>query len=187
MGMVSPPRADWTVKRVHALPYDGNRYEIIDGELFVTPAPQLVHQAIVSELFLLVGPYAKRVGLDPLTSPADITFSDRTLVQPDIFVLPKVNGRRIATYAEISSLILTVEVLSKSSRKLDRGKKRLLFQREGVPEYWIVDGDARVIERWRPGASDAEVLTATLAWQPVASHAPLEIDLVAFFSDIFPD
>ncbi len=186
MAMVSPSRADWTVERLHRLPDDGNRYEIIDGELFVTPSPRLVHQHVVSELFLIVGPYAKRVGLDPLTSPADITFSDRTLVQPDIFVLPLVNGRRIATYAEISSLILTIEVLSKSSRKLDRGKKRHLFQRERVPEYWIVDGEARVIERWRPDADAAEVLTAELTWQPVAFLPPLQIDLVAFFADIYP-
>jgi len=65
--------------------------------------------------------------------------------------------------------------------------KRLLFQRAGVPEYWIVDLDARLVERWRPGEERPEVITERLRWQPDPSTSPLEIDLPAFFTQVRGD
>ena len=63
----------------------------------------------------------------------------------------------------------------------------MLFQRAGVPEYWIVDLDARLVERWRPGDERPEVLTERLRWQPDAATPPLEIDLSAFFAQVVGD
>lgn len=62
--------------------------------------------------------------------------------------------------------------------------KRVLFQRADVPEYWIVDLDARLVERWRPGDDRPEVLTERLQWQPEPGAAPLEIDVQAFFAQV---
>ena len=77
-----------------------------------------------------------------------------------------------------------MEVLSPSTARADRTVKRRLFQRTGVPEYWIVDLDARVVERWRPGDDRPEVLTDSLHWQPAAAAEPLRIDLPAFFMQV---
>src|SRR5205823_894182 len=109
MGM--PRTAErWTADMVRALPDDGNRYEVVDGQLLVTPAP--------------------------------------------------------------------------SSARADRQAKRRLYQEEGVPEYWIVDLDARVVERWRPGDERPEIVAATLTWQPDPSTAPLQLDVGVLFYEV---
>jgi Uma2 family endonuclease len=81
-------------------------------------------------------------------------------------------------------LLLAVEVLSPSTGRADRQAKRRLYQRQRVPEYWIVDVDARLIERWRPADERPEILTERLAWHPDAAHPPLEIDVPAYFADV---
>ena len=94
MGMPQPA-PNWTVEQVLALPDDGNRYEVVDGELLVTPAPMFRHQDAILALVRRLEPFVRsnRVG-DLSISPADIELDDHTLVQPDIFVfeLPEVSG-----------------------------------------------------------------------------------------------
>src|SRR5215471_919174 len=106
MGMPQT-RHDWTVEEVHALPDDGNRYEVIDGELFVTPAPAWKHQEAISVLFRMVADYldAQAAG-HAYFSPADIIFSPRRLVQPDMFVVPLVAGRKPARWDVVRHLML---------------------------------------------------------------------------------
>ncbi len=183
----SPYRKDWTVTELRGLPADGNRYEIIDGVLHVTPSPKVVHQRAVLELLLRIGPYAKAVGLDPMVSPADLVFSDSTLVQPDLFVLPRVDGRGIQRWEDFTSLVLAVEVFSRSTHRRDRTEKRDLYQRQRVPEYWIVDIDAHVVALWRPESRVPEVMGSLLFWQPVSEFEPLLIDLVEFFDSVRDD
>jgi Uma2 family endonuclease len=174
--------ADWTVARLHALPDDGNRYEIIDGELYVTPAPLFRHQIILGRLHVAIFQYADQHDLDVLLSPADIAFSDRTLVQPDLFAFPRVQGKTIEHYDDIEQLWLVVEVLSKSTSTRDRTVKRRLYSEQRIPEYWIVDGSAQRIERWRPDAQEPEILTDWIEWHPNLIVAPLRIDLRRIFS-----
>jgi Uma2 family endonuclease len=178
----------WTAEMVRALPDDGNRYEVIDGELFVTPAPRALHQRAVGELFVRLWHYvrAAKAG-EAMTSPADIEFREDRLVQPDIFVITlRPGGRKVREWQEIKSLVLAVEVLSPSTARADRQVKRRLYQEEPVGEYWIVDLDARVIERWRHGDQRPEVPSDRLAW-PAPSTPALEIDLPAFFRDVLDD
>ena len=174
----------WTVEMVHALPDDGNRYEVIDGELFVTPAPSPVHQRAVRELLYIIGPYvtAHAIG-DALMAPADVVYGPRKMVQPDLFVLPLVGGAPPRTWMEVGHLILVAEVLSPSTRRADRGKKRDLYQDKGVPEYWVVDTDARTVERYRPDDS-FEILTESLEWRPDHDVPALVIDLPAYFDRV---
>jgi Uma2 family endonuclease len=115
------------------------------------------------------------------SSPADIEFDPHTLVQPDVFVAPSVAGRRPRNWAEITGLLLAVEVLSPSSARADRMTKRRRYQRAGVPEYWVVDLDARLIERWRPRDERPELVTEVLRWELRAGVEPLAIDLPAYF------
>jgi Uma2 family endonuclease len=175
----------WTVDDVHALPDDGNRYEVIDGELFVTPAPRWRHQAAVAELYTVIREYleGERVGY-VFFAPADVIFRSTRLVQPDLFVTPLVNGRRPDTFVEAGRLLLAAEVLSPSTARADRVAKRTLFRDERVPEYWIVDLDARTFERSTPRDDRLEVLVDTMVWQPNGAAAPLVIDLAAYFTRV---
>ena len=182
MGMPQA-RTTWTADRVRALPYDGKRYEVVDGELLVTPSPAMPHQRAVGELHLRLAEYLRSGSVgEVFLSPADVEFGPRTLVQPDLFVVPLIEGRRLRDWSEIRSLLLAVEILSPSTARYDRLTKRRLYQREAI-EYWIVDLDARVVERWRPHDTRPEILSETLDWQPDPTRDALAIDLPAVFKD----
>ncbi|MCC6930758.1 MAG: Uma2 family endonuclease [Gemmatimonadaceae bacterium] len=175
-------RRDWTAEQLHALPDDGNRYEVVDGELLVTPAPSWRHQGAVGELYVLLREYAHRHALHCMIAPAEVPFSRTTVVEPDVFVTPRrADGAPPREFSDVRRLVLAVEVLSPTSLRADRHVKRRLYQREGVEEYWIVDTEHRVIERWCPGTEIPDVLAESLAWSPMPDEEPLVIDLVAYF------
>lgn len=188
MGM--PHTAErWTADMVRALPDDRNRYEVIDGELLVTPAPSWSHQRVIGGLFLRLSNYLRdQTWGEVVFSPADISFHDDMLVQPDLFIVPiGPDRRRSRDWTDIRALLLAIEVLSPSTARADRQIKRRLYQRESVGEYWIVDLDARVIERWHPADDRPEIVTSKLRWQPDQSGAPFELDLPEFFEDVLRD
>lgn len=178
-------QGEWTAELARALPDDGNRYEVLDGELFVTPAPARLHQRSLLELYDRLKPYvtAHRLG-EMLLSPADIEFSPKRLLQPDLFVIAEPAGQRGQTWRDIKSLLLAVEALSPSTARADRIKKRMIYLDEGVPEYWIVDLDARAVERWRPGDQRPEIVDGVLMWQARGEIEALEIDLEAYFAAV---
>lgn len=181
MGM--PATALWTVDQLWTVPDDGQRREIIDGELFVSPSPVWSHQYVVDELARAIHAYLRRYRIAKvLTAPADVVFGPRTLVQPDILVVPLVDGRPPGDYREAGRLLVAVEVLSPGTARRDRGAKRLLYQRENVAEYWIVDPDARLIERWRPADERPEVLSDRLTWKPSSAAEPFLLDVQEFFA-----
>ena len=176
MGMPNPS-APWTAARVRALPDDGNRYEVIEGELLVTPSPATAHQRAVGSLHLALGSYLKSVGgAEVFLSPADVEFNPRTLVQPDLFVLPLREGRKIQSWEDITTLLLAIEVLSPSTARYDRITKRRLYQRLNI-EYWIVDLDARLVERWQPGEGRPEIVTDRLEWLSPGAERPLVVEI----------
>jgi Uma2 family endonuclease len=175
---------EWTADMARALPDDGQRYEVLDGELFVTPAPSYRHQRVLGALYPLLRDYAERHRIGwALWSPADIEFSPRRLVQPDLFVVPWAE-REPTSWREVRGLALAVEVLSPSTARADRQVKRRIYQQEGVPEYWIVDADARLVERWRPGDARPEVLDTVVTWAPREDVPPLEVPLEAVFGGV---
>ena len=178
----TPPPGGWTIAAVHALPDDGNRYELLDGELFVTPAPALPHQRAIVLLLTELSTFVKRHGLgEVFASPADIIFSPHRLVQPDVFVVPP-GTEPLRAWTDVRALRLAIEVLSPSTARADRVRKRAIYQTEGVPDYWIVDLDARLVERWRPGHDRPDVLHDALVWQPVAEGATLQLLLPVYFA-----
>jgi Uma2 family endonuclease len=168
---------------VLALPDDGNRYELFDGELLVTPAPAWLHQLAVVRFYDLVAPYvrAHRLG-ETMLSPADLSLGGKQLSQPDLFVVPSLPAD--PSWNAFPDPILVVEVLSPSSASFDRTTKRRRFQRAAVPEYWLVDLDLRTVERWRPRDHQPEILDQRLVWAPAGAEAVLEIDLPAVFQTI---
>jgi len=176
----------WTREMVLALPDDGNRYELLDGELLVSPSPRSAHQDTVGTLYALVRAYvrAHRIG-HPQISPADLQLTPEELAQPDLFVVPLVEGRRPKNWEEYGIPLLVVEVLSPSTARYDRLVKRRRYQRAGTREYWIVDPDARLVERWRPDDERPEILEETLIWHPDPAQDPLRIELPAFFHEVW--
>jgi Uma2 family endonuclease len=186
--MVTPAhKARCTVEEVLAIPEDNNRHEVLRGRHYVTPAPVLLHERAVLLLTDILRPYAAAFAGEAFGSRADIVLSPETLVQPDIFVVPRQKGVRLITWEQVKALLLTVEVISPKTARRDRTVKRDYYQTRGVPEYRIVDNTKRQVERWRPGSTEAEVIRDTLAWRPVPTHAPLTIDLVAFFQAVFDE
>lgn len=202
MRMVAPARY-WTVDEVLALPEDGRRYELIDGVLLVngvavlngnlagldpvmTPSPSWTHQRAVLELARMLAAYVDRWLLGQvLIAPADVPLQPGQLVQPDIFVVPfAAGGRAPSGWADVGRLLLAVEVLSPTSVHSDTVRKRALYQRAGVPEYWIVDVDGRRVERWRPGGELPERHDTTLEWSPGGAAEPLRLDVAGYFGAV---
>lgn len=179
MGMPAQ-QSEWTAEEAIALPADGNRYEVLDGELFVTPAPSWRHQAVVGRLFERLAPYVREQALGwAMLSPADISFTPRRLVQPDIFVVSQGAGSEPTSWAQVRDLLLTVEVLSPSTAHADRLVKRRIYQQQRVSEYWIIDLDARLVERWRPTDERPELVSEFLTWAPRSDVTPLRIEVAS--------
>jgi Uma2 family endonuclease len=168
----------WTADLVRSLPDDGNRYELIDGVLLVSPSPANRHQRAVRMLLILLQSYSELHDLgEALASPSDIELSPKDFVQPDVFVTRRI----VSTWSDARDLRLAVEVISPSSAHTDRFVKRPRYQRERIPEFWIVDLDERVFERWRPDDKEPEVITDAMIWQPLPHIPPLSIPLGEFF------
>jgi len=165
MGMPATTDPVTTIDQLLALPDDGLRHELLDGVHVVTPAPQLPHQLIVTGLIrALDAVLVDRDDLQLFTSPADVILTPRTLVQPDLFIVRKTPGTPLRAWSEIGIPLLAIEILSPSTASRDRGAKRRIYQSAAVAEYWIVDLDARLIERWTPADQRPEVLEETLPW-----------------------
>lgn len=184
MAMPATPSAEWTAELVHQLPDDGNRYEVIDGELYVTPAPSIAHQRVLAGLFRILQLYAEEAGLEVLFAPVAIRFSDRREVEPDLVGWPRMAGGEVPDFRAPGSLALAIEVLSPTTARVDRHRKRALYQQQQVSEYWIVDAANRLIERWRPVDVEPEVALEYMEWQPRADVAPLHIDLARLFDEV---
>ena len=187
MPQTQPAQGEWTVEDMWRLPEDSDRYEVIDGVLYVTPSPSDDHQDVVGLLFRRIGEYLDRSPVGWVrVSPADVRFGPKRGVQPDVYVAPLVNGRRPHGWQEITHLLLAIEVLSPATAARDRGVKRRLYQQH-ADEYWIVDLEARLIERWRPGDERPEILDGALTWQPAGADAPLTVNLPAFFRELWDE
>ena len=190
MAMPAETARRWNAREVRELiaaaPLAAPRYELVDGELLVTPSPAPLHQLAVTKLILALGAYLEREPIGQvITSPSDVELEREFISQPDVFVVPLPEWRRVTREgAPIRELLLTIEVLSPSSSRHDRVRKRPLYQRH-VPEYWIVDLDARLIERWTPRDDRPEVVTEILSWQPGGATTPFVLELSALFSSIF--
>lgn len=182
----------WTAREVRQLiaqaPAAAPRYELVDGELLVTPSPRREHQIALRLLIVALSQYLdnERVG-EPFLSPSDVELAPDDLRQPDIFVVPLDEDRRVANHGlPFRRLILAIEILSPSSARHDRVRKRPGYQKH-VGDYLIFDLDARLVERWRAGAGRPEILTERLEWLPDGASTPMVVDLPAFFARVFAE
>jgi Uma2 family endonuclease len=143
-------RVALTYRDYAALPDDGKRYEVHDGELSVTPAPTPLHQIVLLNLATVLDAYVKARSLGRImVAPLDVILSDRpgqtTILQPDVLFLDRERLGTISERAIEGPPTLAVEILSPSTAVTDRTRKRELYARYGVPYLWIVDPDTREV------------------------------------------
>jgi len=190
MAMPAETSRRWTARQVRQLiedsPLATPRYELVDGELLVTPSPSHPHQQAVLRLLIALSSYLDRERVGQVTmSPSDVELEPETIAQPDIYVMPTHEVRRVMKDGlPVRELLLTVEVLSSSSGRHDRVRKRPLYQRH-VGDYWIVDLDARLFEHWMPFDDRPELITETLSWHPAGATTAFTLDLPAYFQSVF--
>lgn len=158
-----------TYKEYEALPADGRRYEIHEGELSVTPAPNPRHQRILGRLNDLVRRHVEcgRLG-EVLFSPIDCILDESTIVQPDLVYLDPTRADLVSDRGIEGPPTLVVEILSPSTTLIDRGAKRQLYRRHGVPYYWIVDPEARTVEAYGLDEGEYRLLSRAHGPQPVS-------------------
>ena len=143
---LAKPAGTWSYADLATLPEDGTRYEIIDGELYEMPAPTWAHSQVIAGLISVLLPVPQRLGARWATAPLDVFFPGADPVQPDLLVLLPDSRARVVRRGVEGPPDLLVEVLSPSNRAHDQVRKRALYARGGVREYWLVDPEQRVIE-----------------------------------------
>lgn len=170
-----PAQGEWTYEDYRHLPDDGRRYEVIRGSLYVTPAPSVLHQLAVSELFWQISRFVRRRKLGMvLTAPFDVLLPGgiATPVQPDLLFFRKGNEPRLDAPNFQGVPDLVVEVLSPGTFRLDTRIKLAAYRDAGVPEVWFADPRTKTLTVHGPsedGKSCVE-LSRGGPGQPVASR-----------------
>jgi Uma2 family endonuclease len=133
-----------------SLPDDGNRYEIIDGKLYVTPAPAMRHQLVSARLLIILHQHviSARIGF-VFHAPTAVILGPHRQVQPDLLFISRERTKLVKSKEVDGAPDLAVEIVSPSSKKTDRVVKSAAYADSGIPWYWIVDPDERTIEEYQ--------------------------------------
>ena len=182
---MKPERVVLTYRDYEALPADGRRYEIHEGELSVTPAPSPRHQEISGNLNEVLRHHVKTRGLGKVFyAPIDCIPGETSIVQPDLVFLDTNRLSLISDRGIEGAPTLVVEILSPSTTLIDRSTKRQLYRRYGVPYYWIVDPEARTIEAYSLSEGEYQLVTRAFGSEPVSLPPFPDLSLVP--SSIWP-
>jgi len=140
-----------------AIPYDGKRREILDGELVVTPSPNLTHQRVLRRLAFALMKYleANPIG-EVLVAPLDVILGDLDVLEPDILLVLDEHRPILRDWVR-GAPDLVIEILSPTTAANDRGPKLKAYARHQVPEYWIVDPEAWTLEVYRLAGTGYEL------------------------------
>jgi Uma2 family endonuclease len=132
-------------------PDDGKRHELIDGEHYVTPSPNLKHQRVSGALYLLIGSWLQDHPVGEIFyAPFDVVFSQHDVVEPDLLYVSNARTTQVLTPANVQGAPdLVIEIGSPSTRQRDETIKRRLYERSAVSEYWVVDPDIDVVRIYR--------------------------------------
>jgi len=179
----------WTYSDLVALPDDQLRHELIDGEHFVTPSPNTAHQTILGRLFIRLSRYvARHRSGEVLFAPFDVKLSAHTVLVPDLVYFTAGRFEQAVNEKHATAAPdLAVEILSPGTRRRDLGRKRAVYDREGVQEYWLVDPAAEsimVLRRPEPGAGLTDMVALTRANGDVL-ESPLFPGLKIRLRDVF--
>ncbi len=168
----------WTYSEYARFPDDGNRYEVIDGEVLVTPAPSPRHQHILFTLGIELREYAEQHRLGVLLHDVDLLFVAGQFLRPDLLFVPESAREGITDRGVELAPGLVVEIQSPTSSSIDRVKKPRRYADFGVPQYWVVDPVDQVVRVWRfaEGAREPERIVDRVQWQPTTGIEPLVIE-----------
>jgi Uma2 family endonuclease len=138
----------WRYDHLLQMPEDPRwRFEILDGELFVTPSPRTIHQRVLRNLAFWLLDHIEKRGLGELLwAPLDVVFGPKNVCEPDILFVSKRRAKIVADRGLTAAPDLAVEILSETTEEKDRGRKLRTYARFGVRHYWIVDPRARTVE-----------------------------------------
>ena len=177
----------WTSADIEALPDDGKRYEVIDGELYVSKQPHCYHQLSCSNANTLLGVWSRTAGLGLVMTAPGLIFDDDDDVAPD---LVWISNTRMSAALEPDGKLhmapeLVIEVLSPghSNERRDREAKRKLYSRRGVQEYWIIDWRSRQIQVYR--RDNAQLTLNATMLEPDSLSTPLLPGFSCFVRDLF--
>ena len=171
----------WTLADLDRLPDDGHRYELVDGDLFVTPAPSPAHEELVYQLRAILDPYAREQKVGRVYASNAAIRTGGSALLPDLLVRQPLR-RPPGTWDEMPLPCLVVEILSPTTRRRDHEYKRAFYLRIGVAQYWIVDDEERTICVITPNADDV-VVDRELTWRPANASAALVIDVERYFRE----
>ncbi len=173
----------YTTDDVRRFPRDGQRYELLNGFLLVTPAPGTAHQVVLSRLLAALLAYLPEGSPARVTSPGEIEVRPTVLLDPDVLVWPA-SFRPGTPWTDISGWWLAVEVSGRASRVYDRDFKRDAYLALGVREVWLLDlPDRRVLVSRADGPKDTPH-TDRLIWHPPEMPVPLTLDIPALFAEV---
>jgi Uma2 family endonuclease len=148
----------FTYEHLKLIPPDRNRYEIVDGELFVSPAPKTLHQRIVANLLTALHQHVRRHRLgEVFVAPVDVVFARGTVLEPDLLFVSTSRLHYIGEDNLSGPPDLAVEVISESTKRLDREVKLKQYALYGVSEYWLVDPDGSSVEVFRLKGEEYEL------------------------------
>jgi len=185
-GHAAPHSSKLTYDDYVTLPDDGRRYEILDGELAVSPSPLTRHQQVsVLLAHAMLGWVLERALGTVLTAPCDVILDNTTILQPDLLFVSAARSSIITRRAVEGAPDLVVEILSDSTAARDRGAKMKLYARYGVVRYWIIDIDARTLEIHHLRAGEYVLDAAHRADAVVPCDAPPGLELR--LAEIWPD
>jgi Uma2 family endonuclease len=177
-----PAVREWTYEEFARLPDDGNRYEVIAGELYVTPSPGRIHQKVSARLNAMFLAFCEEQGAgDVYAAPFDVVFGEGDYVVPDlVFVRADRVDDVIRDRGIFGTPDLIVEILSDRTERHDRGTKRERYAAYGVPEYWLIDTDAKHVEVYRLTRGDLRRVAVeddVLRYRPTPNGPELVIDV----------
>jgi len=167
------------------LPDDGKRYEILEGELLMSPSPKHLHQKVLGRIFQLINEYVERQQLGELIiAPFDVVISPHNVVQPDLLFVSNQNIEKIKSTHFEGTPDLIIEILSSSSLQRDRIIKRKIYARFGLPEYWLVHPEKKYLQILRLQAGTLRQVAEFKANEVLTSPVfpGLEIELKQIFS-----
>ena len=173
-----------TYPELRMMPDDGKRYELIEGEVFVTPSPSEKHQRILVNLLANMHVHAKARGLGKVyAAPFDVVFGEKTALQPDLLFVSSARLGIIGPEYVLGAPDLVVEILSPYRVPYDRVTKFEQYARHGVGEYWIIDPVAEIVDVYRLAGSTYDLKESLTGDQTLAT--PLLPDWKILVRDLF--
>jgi Uma2 family endonuclease len=183
---MATPTVKLTCDDLLRFPDDGKRHELIDGEHYVTPSPNTSHQQIAGNLYFLIRSYLQQQPRGQVfVAPFDVVLSNLDVVEPDLLYIAKERAEILTPQHVRGAPNLVIEVLSPATRKTDETRKRKLYERFAVDEYWIVDPEAELLKVYRRSGTGYALATELTREEQHVIETPLFPGLRLALADVF--